>query len=260
MNSIDFSKLGGYPLAQEDLDFLQQSYTNAFNALALLCGNDTIIAGMEEAAGNVSAGWIVKDGEILPFMAGAIGTGKFIIEETAAALTFQDGNDKDVLITRVARFSSGGPYDYADLTRLLSLANVWRPGDVKERICDQAYVDANFDVDGYGMGVEKGWRILSKAYPDTAGKFFVNYDEADADFNVVGETGGAKTVTLQPANLPVLSSSNHGLVNRNGVNTFTGGDSSGGEFDNKDMVNWPGTGEPVNKMPPFYVILKLVKL
>ncbi len=118
---IDFTKLGGYPLAQEDIDWLQQSYQGAFAAMAGLIGDKVIISGMVEAGGNVSAGWISINNELLPFTAGAIGTGEFIIEETKTPLTFFDGGIKEVIIQRVARFSAGGPYAYADLVRIGTL-------------------------------------------------------------------------------------------------------------------------------------------
>lgn len=46
----------------------------------------------------------------------------------------------------------------------------------------------------YGFGT---WALCA------VGRFFVGIDSGDADFDVVGETGGAKTVTLTSAQMPV---------------------------------------------------------
>lgn len=257
---IDFSNLGGYPLTQQDHEWLQSSYRSAFSMIANLAGDQVILTGMEEAGGEVTAGWISINGELVPFAAGAIGTGEFRLQETAVSRTFNDGVAKDVRFEKVAIFSAGGPYNYADLVRIGNLVNFWTAGDVKEKVCDMDYLAANFDVDGYGLNREKGWRILSKAYPDTAGKMMVNYNSDDPDYNELGNTGGSKTVVLTADQLPALASANYKLVNLNGLNTFTSGDPSGGEYDLKNAVSWPGTGQPINKMNPYYVILKLVKL
>lgn len=115
---IDFTNLGGYPLAQEDLDWMQKSFRDAFAAIADLIGDKVIISGVVEAAGSVSAGWISLGGELVPFQAGAISVdNKYIIDETTTALVFHDGSNNGVLISRIARFSAGGPYDYNDLVR-----------------------------------------------------------------------------------------------------------------------------------------------
>jgi hypothetical protein len=118
---INFTNLGGYPLAQEDLDWMQTSYRNAFAGLAVLVGDKVIISGVVEAGGIVTNGWISMNGELLPFIGGAIAGGTFIIDEAAASLVFNDGTNNNVLFERVARFSTGGGYNYIDLVRLDSL-------------------------------------------------------------------------------------------------------------------------------------------
>jgi hypothetical protein len=114
---LDTSNLGGYPLTQFDVAWLQESFRSAFAALADFIGDKVIISGMTEVAGTVTAGWISIGGEIVPFEAGAIGSGEFLIEETSIPRTFHDGGVYNVRIQRKARFSAGGPFNYSDLLR-----------------------------------------------------------------------------------------------------------------------------------------------
>lgn len=256
---IDFTKLGGYPLAQEDLDWLQTSYRAAFAALADMIGNMVIISGVEDlGGGNVGPGWISVDGELVPFEGGAVGTGAFLIDEVATPLIFHDGNNNVVLYERTAKFGVLGGYNYNDLVRLTALKNIWKKDDIRQCVKDAAYEAANFDVDGYGINEEVGWRILSKVYADAAGAVMVNKKTGDADFGTVADLVGVKEAVMTPAQLPAIAGK--GLVLINGLNTFTSGDASGGEFDNKDSYAWPGADEPISKIQPSFVVLTLIKL
>jgi hypothetical protein len=193
---IDFSKLGGYPLAQDDLDWLQQSYQGAFSALANLAGDKVIITGMVEAAGTITAGWVAINGALIPFLAGSIGTGEFDIFETPTPLTFNDGNTKDVLFEKYCTFTPGGAYQYSDLIRLGTLKNdMPRKGDIKMIHCDAGYIAANF-VAGLGIKEREGWAICDGNNGTTVdmGNFFpMAYKPGVRDMNT---TGGNAAVTL----------------------------------------------------------------
>jgi hypothetical protein len=78
---------------------------------------------------------------------------------------------------------------------------MWQSGDVKQITCDAGYITANFDGTGLGINKRKGWAICngSNGTYDMGGKFPVGYKDADADYGVMGNTGGAKTVTLTAA-------------------------------------------------------------
>lgn len=258
MNRIDFSNLGGLPVTQATLAFLQTSYLYAFSGIANLCGDKTILTGVEVTAGNVSSGWISYANELIPFLGGPLGD-DVVITETGVARTFEDGNDHDVYFTKIAQCGAVGTFAFTDLIRLQSLVNIWRPGDIKERYCDASYIAANFDVNGYGINAEKGWRILSKAIPATAGKVMVNYDPADVDFDTVGKNGGEKKHTLTIQEMPAH---NHSLslfkdeIRHNGTVDIS---ANGGAALNKNTGN-AGGGQAHNNLQPYFVILKLIKL
>lgn len=257
---IDFTNLGGYPLAQEDLDWLQSSFRSAFGMIATMVGDLVIVTGMEDVAGVLNPGWVSIGGELLPFAGGAIGGGEIAVVETATPLTFKDGNSKDVLYEKVAQFSAGGAYDYADFKRLSTLINIWQTGDIKEKICSMPYLAANFDVDGYGINREVGWRILSKEIPDTAGKVFVNLDDADPDFDTIGNVGGEKEHVLTENE---MASHDHILSGGTGASFAGSGAVPGinpGGSESAGSTGFAGGDDPHNNLQPYYVVLKLYKL
>lgn len=257
MNRIDFSNLGGMPFTQNRADFLQQSYLAAFTAIANMCGDKTILFGVETIAGNVTDGWVSIDGELLPFIGGALGP-DVVISETSVPFTFADNTIHDVQFTRVATCGVGGAFPFSDLVPLSTLKNVWLPGDIKEKYCDGAYIAANFDEDGYGINREKGWRIFSKQVPGAAGKTFVNMDPADSDFDTPGKTGGAKTHTLT---IPEMPKHSHNLklavssVKHDGYDDLT---NTGTQI--TKTTETAGGDQAHNNMQPYFVILKLIKL
>jgi hypothetical protein len=208
---IDLTNLGGYPLAQEDLEWLQSSYRNAFAGLASMIGDKVIVSGMVQAGGNVTNGWISLNGELLPFIGGTIGLGGYVIEQTETPLVFDDGVSKNVLIERVAKFSAGGTYQYSELSRPGKIKNIWCLGDQKPVNCTALYITTNFDSTGKGIaGTEReGWAICNggNGTEDLRGLFLVGYDDRsvdpsngiwDAVYNTIGGTGGEKKHTLTP--------------------------------------------------------------
>lgn len=117
---IDFTQPAGFPLHQGVLDFMQSGYNDAIKGLANMAGDLVIVSGMIEAGNNVSAGWIVKGGELIPFIGGAKQT-NIIVEELTTAARFMDGQDKPVFFTKQCRFGTGvGQFPYANLRRISS--------------------------------------------------------------------------------------------------------------------------------------------
>lgn len=257
---IDLSNLGGFPLEQDTLQFMQDSYRGAFSALAKLAGSKVILHGVEVNGSNVSDGWIAYNGELIPFIGGSVAA-DVVISETPNAVqsTFEDGTIRDVYFTKTATCGISGEFPFSDLERLSALQNVWRPGDIKERYCTAQYITDNFDADGFGINAEKGWRILGKALPQTLGRVMVNYNPADTDFNLVGKIGGEKNVTLTINNIPPHTHTTPHSASTNGGGTgYIGG--SNAYQDANNPTGTAGGGTPHNNMPPYYVILKLIKL
>lgn len=257
MNHIDFSNLGGMPFTQNRADFLQQSYLAAFGAIARLCGDKAILYGVVNTGGSVSDGWISYNGELLPFI-GGVYAADVVITETTTPFTFADSSTHDVEFTRYASCGASGAFLFADLLPILSLTNIWLPGDIKQKVVDSTYETANFDGSGYGTGREAGWRKLSAVYTDAAGAVLVNKKAGDTEFGVVGNFGGEKNHTLIIGEMPAH---NHAVAEYSGNVT-------GGNHINAPLNTGPqgtatgstGGGGAHNNLQPYFVVLTLIKL
>ncbi|MBV8255011.1 MAG: hypothetical protein JO154_20590 [Chitinophaga sp.] len=116
---VDFGNLGGFPLTQDLLSYMQSSYRDAISGMAKVCGNNVIISGMEDNGTSFSDGWIVLDGELLPFVGGPKQSTFIIVDENSNE-AFADGISRTVYFTRYARFGSGGR-PISDLFRLSTI-------------------------------------------------------------------------------------------------------------------------------------------
>jgi hypothetical protein len=120
----------GWPLVQESVLFIEQMFKKPIEALGKALGDSVIIHGVENDNGVVSAGYILHNGELLPFMAGNLGANVVIVEETTEAGydTEGTGNYTDqapIWKKRYAKFGLAGTgvenVAFADFERLQNL-------------------------------------------------------------------------------------------------------------------------------------------
>ena len=265
MNSLNLTYLGGVPLTQRDIKWLQDNYSGALSSLSIVIGDKVILAGMVEAGGNVSNGWISLNGELLPFVGGAIGTGEFAIVETPTNRVFHDGNAKPVRIDRVATFSTGGAYQYSDLVRVGTVKEMWQAGDIKQITCNTAYIADNFDVTGKGINKRVGWAICNgnNETADLRGKFLVGYNPAEIDYNEAGKTGGEKTHVLTVNEIPAHTHSfgwKKGQADQNESGTFGELYDNAAAHNRTTTTSSVGGGQPHENRPPYYTVLFIQKL
>jgi hypothetical protein len=110
--SIDFTKPGGFPLTQDQLDYLQAAYTECVNVLASLGAKSGMTApfilnGMQSTViggtTTVSAGWFFYNGHMVRFPSqsyGTVITGNamyVVVTPTATPLTYNDGSMPNVI-------------------------------------------------------------------------------------------------------------------------------------------------------------------
>jgi microcystin-dependent protein len=282
MKFSDFTHLGGLKGTQNRLAFMQEGYNEMFTAVAKLCGDKTILHGVEfDGNGNVSDGWIAVNGELVRFIGGTLGT-DVVFSTAITSLVFADGSTHDVHYDKTATCGSGGAFPFTDLQPLLSLKHIWKKDDLRMCKKDNAYIAANFDtVTGIGITPEeRGWQILSIQDANAAGKTFVNIDSSDPNYDEAGKFGGAKEHTLTQEQLPNVSLKMfESDVNTTGGDTVTSNDGvarsgTGGSNLNYEMRKSSGNGatatlgntsrmgndEPHNNMQPSYAILTLIKL
>jgi hypothetical protein len=257
MKRTDFTNLGGLKFTQNRLGFVQESFAEPLGAIARLCGDKTILYGVEVAGSNVSDGWIVVDGELIQFIGGSLAA-QVVITETIVPLVFGNSATHNVHYTKTATCGVIGAFNFSELRPLPSLKNMWPKDSLRQCIKDAAYEAANFDIDGYGIGDEAGWRILSKVYTDAAGAVLVNKKPADAEFGTVTNHGGEKTHTLTINEMP---SHNHDMFNSDNASgagkPATGSQpQEGGNL----VTNYTGGGAAHNNLQPYFVVLTLIKL
>lgn len=116
MRGFDFSKLGGWPLTQDKLDWMQSGYQDPIRAIAEMGGTvPHIISGIVQSGSTVSDGWLYYNGEVVPFTGGAVGT-TIAITTYKTMLVYGDGNSFDTQYRKAATFGTGPvQFNYADL-------------------------------------------------------------------------------------------------------------------------------------------------
>lgn len=285
MNKVEnLTNLGGFPMTQYTLEFLQESFRKPLAAIAEFFGYSVIISGVAEtSAGIISDGWICYKGEMLPFVGGPK-QATWIIEDVVESRTFADQTTHDVYTTRRARFAAGG-IPFGQLFRLNQLTmdqvflenakselskridGIWQRGDIIEIDVDSTTLANNFDSTGLGINLRKGWAICNgnNGTRDRGGLFPVGYKSDKYPYNRLGFTGGAETVTLTEPQMPIH---NHQFYAAGDYQT----DKKAPEYgiiqtywDRQNVVLEArmlnaGGNQPHENRPPFIVTLFIMKL
>jgi microcystin-dependent protein len=153
-----------------------------------------------------------------------------------------------------------------------------------------------------GSTPPSGWAICNgtNGTPDLRGKFIVGHHSADADYDVIGEQGGASTVTITEAQLPAhshalsdpghthVASTRHahsytvteftstnpnldGMVNDGGspsgvdqlltsAASFTGTVGIGSAGTGITLGASGGGGQPHDNLPPYYILAFIMRV
>lgn len=120
---IDFSKLEGLATYQDTLDFLQISYREAISAIAKAFGSKVIVTGITDQGATFSDGWVVIDGELMPF-AGGLKADRIVVEEIADTEIFNDGSIQTVYYTKGAKLGITGGFAFSDFVRVDTLSAI----------------------------------------------------------------------------------------------------------------------------------------
>ena len=135
-------------------------------------------------------------------------------------------------------------------------SNVAQQYDIKAIYANSTYLGANFDSNGLGKNLRTGWAICNgkNSTPNIGGRVIVSYG---GPFTTLNATGGEKEHTLTEAEMP---SHNHGIqyISKNaggsGVERTLATSANIQNTDNR------GGGEPHNNMPPYIVLVYIMKL
>jgi hypothetical protein len=120
---IDFSKLEGLATYQDTLDFLQISYREAISAVAKAFGSKVIVTGVTDQGLSYSDGWIIIDGELMPF-SGGLKTDRIVVDELTDTEIFNDGSIQTVYYTKRAKLGITGGFPITDFIRVDTLSTI----------------------------------------------------------------------------------------------------------------------------------------
>ncbi|WP_166964581.1 phage baseplate protein [Yeosuana marina] len=197
----------GFPADNRTWRFIRDMI-NTVHELTAFGGNNYILKGCEDDNGVIADGFIVLDGELLPFQGGALAA-EITIDETVDAVTYLEdinpadgqGDDKNAYFTRFARFGNDGvaTFQWADLERLNPLLEIQRRLVPKKSAIPYWGLEADLDA---------GWVLCNEAnnatygIPDLSGMFIVGLDPNDGDYDTIGKQGGLKEVAINEAQMP----------------------------------------------------------
>ena len=201
MDQLIFSQ-EGWPLVQESVLFIEQMFKKPIEALGQSVGDNVIIFGVEENNGAVSPGYVVHNGELLPFIAGNLGENVVIVEETTEANydTNNDGNFTNlapVWKKRYAKFGLAGTgvedIPFADFERIEALKDLkYRPdflhqGKININFSDPTLYDGTYtDIEdvspNYSFNNAKHYKIH---FPEIIGDYYPLIYSRMGQFNKV---------------------------------------------------------------------------
>jgi microcystin-dependent protein len=269
----------GFPADNEFLMLIQSMIVDAAK-LSSIGGPDYILNGCEVVGGNVAAGFMVLDGEVVRFAGGPIATQVTVIETVENATYLEDlspvdgqGDSKATYFTRTAQFGTNGIYtiNWANLERLKPLIEAQRALTPLDGVIMYA---------GNINAIPAGWRLCdgTNGTANLTGQFIVGYDAGVVDYDSIGKSGGLDNVILSTAQMP--SHAHTGTTNSAGAHTHTttgysknqqSVDNGGGSVVADSVGNSPNTGSagahshtmnlnntgnnaPHENRPPYYVL------
>ncbi|MFL0104986.1 hypothetical protein [Tenacibaculum maritimum] len=221
MDDLQFHT-GGFPLEIPTLEFLQEQ-TKMVAMLSALGGSDTyILSGVITEGANVTDGYIVYKGEVLPFK-GNTKQSKVTIIETEEKVIYKADDNRDGLgdeklayVKRIAKFGTNGveTFDFSILKPFIE--------GVGGQIFKTFFKDVRLPYIGEIENIPIGWELCEVL----SGHFPVVYDTHNPDYNEILKSGGANEVQLEEKH---LAKHNHnGTTSEAGAHTHTGSANSAG--------------------------------
>lgn len=179
MNSLKLDNGGGLQFYQNTLHYMQSGINQALVGVCKALGNVVIVSGCEIVAGNISAGVMVINDEVLQF-AGGTNLGFVQVQETVTNKVYKDGISRPLYISRTAIPAASGTA-IGDFVRLKTL---------KQLSSDQGFI-APFEKYHFDSGIfpapgESGNKVFTINHnKNITGDYFVS-----AQFLYTGENPG----------------------------------------------------------------------
>lgn len=262
-----FLQTGGVPLTNDLMALIEEAY-GIFEVLGDLSGNLTILSGCELTGQNVGPGVLAIEGKLYYFEGGAIVPTVYIHTEEIPK-TFEDQTTKTLIEKKTVRFGNGAfSYNWADFIKLETLKAV--QAKVNASASQQDFTALKAEVELLKLktapiqngGIVLVWRRPLSEIPagwkeckEFRGKTIVGRDPDDADFSLLGTTGGTKTRSIARANLPNFRL-NSTALQPYGSNSGNGGFDGGNSYWNYKIIlsDALGDGVALNIMNPHRIV------
>lgn len=105
MQTLHFTT-GGYPLSIDTLQYMQECWTSIYSALSAITGSgDFVVSGIQDQYGNTNLnnpGWIVLNGELLPYEGAKASLYACIIEDSTVNVGYENGETHKAVTRRYA--------------------------------------------------------------------------------------------------------------------------------------------------------------
>lgn len=260
MDKLILNGTDGFPLYTDTLAEAQGAW-NVFNAFCGMAGDKVIISGCIITGNNVSDGFVVINGEVLPFKGGTLGT-SIIIREEITEREFKDKSRKPVFMKRTASFGSSTPektYQWADFKRFDNLIeNAEKNLDFEKRLKALETKKSPIPIGLIAIWekpatepIPEGWQ----EYTGLRGRFPLGWNPNDEEFRELGKPGGEKTHTLTIDEMPKHA---HPYIDtyKMGNQGQRGPGGTNGLYNStyNSTTSETGGNQPHNNMPPYRII------
>lgn len=292
MNKATYTgwSLNNFPLSTGGLDFIQTQILLA-GMLAKMAGGNYILSGCTVSGTTVAAGYMILNGEVLPFAGGTLQS-TVCVKEVSSDITAGSVTYSGAYKTRTVQFgsnvSNSETYNWADIGALPTLASLDTAKATKtalEEVRDLVmpvgaiilWSGAIADIPS-GFALCDGSTVNSVVTPNLSGRFVVGYDDDSAgtpanstdlteNFGKIGNTGGKNNVTLTTSQMPSHQhDSAWGDKNVTGPfgnvpNVTNSYGSASSDFDNnRYYTSASGGGAAHENRPAYYVLAYIMKV
>lgn len=269
MNNINFLGRSSFPWSSDTFDFSQGMLLLAAQ-IAKLGGDTYILDGCVQTGMDVANGYVVIKGELLPFVGGTKQDTVYI-KETKRSVNASGYHYPDVYTTRIVEFGlDANSIKWDDIKRVETNTQLSEAiSNLKKEIESLQGIPKGIITmwSGDPANVPLGWALCDglDSRPNLMGRFIVGYNQSDSDYDQIGKTGGAKTVTLTKDQMPKHS---HIIGTRQEGESKKGNgarDASVGNFTDDNpwgtkTTNEVGGGLAHENRPPYYVLAYIIKL
>lgn len=262
MNSVNYLGQSQFPLSSDTMNFMQDMTFLTAQLSAVAGDGLLILSGCVDSGLSVTSGYVLINGEILPFAGGAKQNTVYI-EEVRRDVDASGYHFSQVYKIRTVKFGLGtGQQNWGDFVPVATnkaLANAI--AKINMQLQSLKGIPAGIIVmwSGSPAAIPTGWALCDgvQSPVNLSGRFIVGYNSSDDDYDTIGSTGGSKQVTLTVGQMPAHT---HAGVPFKTGNNDRGGESSNYSLDNDGDTASAGQGQPHENRPPYYVLAYIIKL